>query len=161
MNQTQPEAPVIPESFKGYFEFTNFSDEPFTAMWNSVAYTFPPMTTSPLIILKESPENVQEIRKRFAKKLAEREFAKTQKFKDLSKSSEGMPTFRSALSYQESDLSDLTQKCLMPLEVATPKVVVEDVAAKEDSVLLRDERGRRKNRVISENENLAGDAVPE
>ena len=58
----------------GVFFFTNATDDDFIALWNNKEYKFPAKTTCPMLIQGEPPENVQEIRKKWAYKLAQREF---------------------------------------------------------------------------------------
>ena len=64
----------IPESFDGVFKFTNNTSEDFTGLWNNKEYSFPKKTSCPMIILGEPLVNIQEITKKFAYKLATREF---------------------------------------------------------------------------------------
>ena len=45
-----------------------------SALWNNKEYTFKGKTTSPFLIANEPPENIQKIRKLFAKKYAEAVF---------------------------------------------------------------------------------------
>jgi hypothetical protein len=104
--------------FDGVFRFSNNSDEDFTVLWNNKEYTFPAKTCSPMIIAGESPENVQEIRKRFAFKWAEREWYKGAEYKKLSNMGGGLPPTRN-----DATLEPLIQMCLSPLPTAKAKVV--------------------------------------
>lgn len=141
---------VLPQGFDGVFRFTNFTDEEFKAKWNSVEYTFPPNSTSPLIIPQETPEGVQSIRKKFAAELAQREFYKTQKFERMNGKEAGP---RPAL-YTDSDLQPFIQRCLEPLPIAQAqtRVVKEDV----DSVFSTDQRGKKRTKVLEPDESLVG-----
>lgn len=100
--------------FKGVFYFTNATDEDFKVAWNSIEYTFPAQTTSPLLISQESPENVQAIRKVFAKKLAVREFHKSSDYSRLVELGKGNGT-----TYDESILEKWIEECLKPLPTST------------------------------------------
>lgn len=102
----------------GVFYFTNPTDEDFTVLWNNKEYTFKPKTTVPLVVSGESPENIQEIRKRFAKKLAEREFFKSKRYKELVKKGGDLPA-----TYNEDDeYGQMIQACLTPLPKANLEV---------------------------------------
>jgi len=97
----------------GVFYFTNpgLDNEPFTALWNNKEYTFQPKTTVPLIIPNEVPENIQEIRKRFAKAYAQKIFHKSKKYKELVKKGGYIPA-----TYDETaEFKDMIQACLTPL----------------------------------------------
>jgi hypothetical protein len=102
--------------FDGVFRFTNCSDEPFIALWNNKEYTFPPKSTCPMLIPNESPENVQNIRKMFAKKYAIREFQKSSEFTRLSGMGRGLPPI-----IGEEILTPWIQQCLEPLPVSEVK----------------------------------------
>lgn len=145
----------FPDTFDGRFYFTNFSEEDFTARWNNVAYTFPAQKTSPMIIPSESLENIQAIRKKFARELAEREYYKSEKFRSLNgqiKVGEGTG-LHSAVTYTESDLTPYVDRCLEPLPVETMKVSQEPRREVELSV---DEKGKTPTRIIDETESLVG-----
>ena len=106
-----------PEDFEGVFYFTNATDEDFTTLWNNKEYTFLAGTTSAMIIANEPLENVQQIRKYFAKRLAEREFFKG---KEFGKMKNGIPNAGSganmiASSYDEKALQPWVDQCLEPL----------------------------------------------
>lgn len=105
----------LPADFDGVYRFTNFTDEDFTTLWNSVEYTFPKMSTTPMIIQGESLENIQEIRKRFAKRLALREFYNGNRYEELNSmtNKSGVPP----LINEEKELGSFIQKCLEPLPV--------------------------------------------
>lgn len=103
-----------PADFDGVFRFTNASDEDFAALWNNKEYLYPAHRTCPMIIEGETLESIQEIRKRFAKKYAEREYMKTKAFQKI-KNGDG----RSVLStYNQSELQPYIDQCLEPLPLA-------------------------------------------
>ena len=109
----------INESFDGVFRFSNTSDEDFTVLWNNKEYTFPKNSCSPMLISGESPENVQEIRKKFAYKWAEREWYKGKDYKKMSAMGGGLPPTR-----DDAVLDVLIQMCLNPLPIV-PAIVTE------------------------------------
>ena len=59
------------EDFSGVFMFTNPTKKERKYLWNNKEYVFPAESTVPLIIPSETLENIQEIRKRFAYRMAE------------------------------------------------------------------------------------------
>ena len=90
----------------------------FTALWNNREYIFKEKTTVPLVIMNEPPENVQEIRKKFAKKYAQAWFFQTKRYKDLVKQGKNLP----ATYNEDSEFGAVVQACLTPLpkgELAT------------------------------------------
>lgn len=102
--------------FDGVFRFTNNSDEDFTVLWNNREYTFPAKTRSPLIIPNETMENIQSIRKKFAYKWAEKEWFKSDRYKELS----AMEHYRGGRD--DKELEPLIQMCLDPLPISQAKV---------------------------------------
>jgi hypothetical protein len=117
----------LPEDFDGTFSFTNPDDKEFIGIWGKKEYHFPPQTSSPIIILDASPLEVQQIRKKFAKDLAEQMFWKSKGYAALAKQ-EGTPGNRNmnsihqAGSYSLNDLEPFIQMCLRPLEKARANV---------------------------------------
>lgn len=107
--------------FDGVFKFTNASDEDFMVMWNSKEYTFPKKSTCPLIMPEYTLEEVQSIRKKFAYKYAQREFAKSEK--GIAIAREGAKHISPA-TYNEEVLNEFVQQCLSPLAIASAKVEV-------------------------------------
>lgn len=101
------------DDFDGVFRFTNDTDEDFTALWNNKEYTFPSHKTVPMIMREETLENIQEIRKRFAYRLAVREFYKGKVYKTMSKQGNGLPPL-----YDEKVLEPWIESCLKPLPIA-------------------------------------------
>lgn len=119
MQFNEPGANMLPADFDGVFKFTNHTDEDFSAKWDKVEYTFPANKTSPMI-MNFTPVEIQNIRKKFARELAIREFYKSKKFKDMNKH---VPGGTPAL-YTDADLTEFVQKCLQPLEIAMAKAKV-------------------------------------
>lgn len=107
------------EEFDGVFRFSNNSDEDFKALWNNKEYTFEAHTRSPIIIPNETAENIQEIRKKWAYKWAEREWFKGEQYKRMKDMGNGLPPTR-----QDADLEPLIQMCLEPLPLS--KATVKD-----------------------------------
>lgn len=110
---------VLPEDFDGVFRFTNWSDEDFTAKWDKIEYTFKKNATSPMI-MNNTPIEIQSIRKKFARELAEREFYKTSKFGEMNKHTPG----GTPALYTEADLTPFIQKCLEPLPISVARASV-------------------------------------
>lgn len=128
---------TLPEDFGGVFYFTNWTEQEFVGVWGKKEYHFPPLSTSPMLIPEHSPIEIQHIRKKFAKDLAEKYFFQTQNYEQLRRieglrdENTGMiqPTLGSASranSYNLDMLAPYIQKCLEPLPqakaVVTPKV---------------------------------------
>lgn len=110
----------LPEDFDGVFRFTNFTEQEFTAKWNNIEYMFPPMKTTPMIIANATPEEVQHIRKKFAKELAVKVFYESDKFKFMNDKERGqVPAL-----YTDSDIAPYVQRCLEPLPIAKATVTV-------------------------------------
>lgn len=144
---------VLPPDFDGVFRFTNFTDEEFKAKWGKVEYTFPAQKTIPLIVPGHSPEQVQHIRKKFARELAVQEFYKTKKFKKMDDTKPGeVPAL-----YTDSDLEPFIQRCLEPLPIAqaTLKILPSD-----DQKKFRVDRktGKPVTQVLEEGQSLMGDS---
>jgi len=121
---------VLPPDFNGTFPFSNPSDEDFIGIWDSKEYLFPAKSTVAIVIPTETPLNVQQIRKKFAKDLAEREWFKSKGYKGLA-AQEGKPGNRTfsgihqAATYTIKDLEPYIAKCLEPLPVS--KLVAKEV----------------------------------
>ena len=112
--------------FDGVFRFSNNSDEDFKVLWNNKEYTFPAKTRSPIIIPNESAENIQEIRKRWAFKWAEREWFKGDDYQRMSKMGAGLPPTR-----DDKTLEPLIQMCLEPL--VESRAQVQDVPKRKET----------------------------
>lgn len=154
---------TLPESFDGTFRFTNWSDEDFVGRWGGKDYIFPAESTSPMIIPEQTPIEVQHIRKKFAKDLAEREFYKSKKYKTLS-AQEGTPGNRTmsgihqAGTYSMTELTPFIQKCLEPLEI-TSAIVKETPKAKLEDSLSRNADGELNTEAIDSKKSLRAKAL--
>lgn len=114
---------VLPEDFDGVFRFSNPSDEDFYGVWNSKKYLFPAQSTVPMVIPEHSPLEIQNIRKKFAKDLAEREFYKSKAYKTFAgqegrQGARTMNSIHQAAAYTLTDLEPYIQACLQPLPAA-------------------------------------------
>lgn len=139
---------TLPKDFDGVFRFTNYSDSDITLRWAKVEYTFPAMKTTPMIIAGATPEEIQHIRKKFARELAEREFYKTPKFVGMNANVPGgVPAL-----YTDSDLAPFIQRCLEPLPIAqaTTKVLPADSEANYK----KDRKGKNVTKILDEGESL-------
>ena len=146
---------VLPPDFDGVFRFTNFSDTDFTAKWGGIAYTFPSQKMTPMVIPSATPEEVQHIRKKFAKELATREFYNTDKFKGMNTShldKTGQPTGGTPATYTDSDLTGFIQRCLEPLPIAQAKVEV--MPKDNENKYRKDNKGRNVTKVLEKDESL-------
>lgn len=137
---------VLPENFDGTFRFSNPSDEDFIGEWNKKEYLFPARSTVPMIMVENSPIEIQHIRKHFAKKLAEREFYKSKEYKVM-QGQEGKPgdrrmnSIHQAATYTLSDLEPYIKKCLEPLDEAVLTAKPAQVRKVEDNLTRNDEGG--------------------
>lgn len=139
---------VLPVDFDGVFRLTNFTKEEFKGKWGNIEYTFPPMSTTPMIIPGATPEEVQHIRKKFARELAILEFYKTPKFMAMNNIQPGgVPA-----SYTDSDLAPFVQKCLEPLPIAQAKVKVLPKDSQDN--YKKDQKGRNVTKILDEGESL-------
>lgn len=148
MQYNDPKDSILPEDFDGVFKFTNWTDEDFTARWNKVEYTFPMRKTSPMI-MNFTPVEIQSIRKKFARELAIREFYKSKKFKEMNKHVPG----GTPVSYHDEDLTEFTQKCLVPLEVSkfsAKKVITKPL----EEINSRDESGELNTQPVDQKSSL-------
>jgi len=114
-------ATELPKDYKGTLHFTNFSDEDYVDKWNNVAYTFPAKSTVPIFIPTASPIETFNIRTRFAKGLADREFRKSKRAGTLNEMNKGVQSIHAAVSYTENDLDALISRCLEPLPMGEVK----------------------------------------
>lgn len=112
--------PVLPPDFDGVFRFSNPFEEDFVGIWAKKEYEFKAGTMTPIVIPEHSPLEIQHIRKKFAKDLAEREWYKSKGYKVL-QGQEGKPGNRTmnsihqAATYTLTDLEPFIQMCLKPL----------------------------------------------
>lgn len=145
---TQQFDTILPEGFDGTFRFSNPSDEDFVGQWGGRGYLYPAKKETPMVIYDATPLEVQNIRKKFARDLAEREFFKSKKY-EVFRSREGdrdemgmiKPRGQGmshAGAYNDSDLEPYIQQCLEPLPIAVatvteiPKVNLEEHLARDD-----------------------------
>ncbi len=143
----------LPEGFDGVFRFTNFTKDEFKAKWGGIEYTFPAEKSTPMIIPGATPEEVQHIRKKFARELAVQEFYKSKKMKELDKRNPvGMTTFQGALTYTDTDLTDFIQQCLNPLPVGQAKLKV--LPKDSENNYTKDSKGRNVTKVLEGGESL-------
>lgn len=116
---------ILPADFDGTFRFTNWTDRDFTSKWGGKEYIFPALKTTPMIILSATPYEIQNIRKKFAKELAEREFFLSPKYTKLDSMNQNPARsggISSAVGYNPGELEPFVQKCLEPLPIGTPMV---------------------------------------
>lgn len=105
----------------GLYEMRNRDGEmtkDFTALWNNREYLFKSGTTVPLVIPNEPPENVQYIRKLFAKKYAQGWFHQTPRYNELVEKGRNLP----ATYDEDRELGAVIQQCLTPLPKSELKV---------------------------------------
>ncbi len=118
---------TLPVDFDGVFKFTNWSDSEFIGTWNKKQYHYAANATSPMIIPEHSPLEIQHIRKKFAKDLAEREFFKGTRYEAMrapegSMGNRTMSGIHTAAAYTMDDLKEGIQACLKPLEIRRAEV---------------------------------------
>lgn len=123
----------------GVFFFTNpgiakFKDKQgnistdFSTLWNNREYTFKGKTTVPLLIPSTTPEEIQNIRKQFAKNYATAWFFTTKRYQELVKKGGYIP----ATYDEDTEYLDVIQACLTALPKSNlevkelPKVSEED-----------------------------------
>jgi hypothetical protein len=118
------EVDEYPEDFDGVFRFTNATDEDFKTLWNNVEYVYPAGKTVPMVIANSSLEEIQSIRKKFAKRLAEREYYKSKEFKKIANGLKDPSFGRNVIqsSVDETLLQDYVDQCLKPLEIGHQKM---------------------------------------
>ncbi len=151
---------VLPEDFDGTFYFTNWSDENFVGKWGGNEYHYPAQTSSKMVLPEHSPLEIQQIRKKFAKDLAEREFFKSQGYGVLS-GQEGTPGNRTmnsihqAGTYSLDDLAPFIQKSLEPLTVAQASVKKQEGIRLEEK-LSKNEDNELNSAVVKSDKDLEG-----
>lgn len=137
---------TLPEDFEGTFYFTNWTDEDFVGVWGKKEYIFPKHSTSPMILPDQTPLEIQWIRKKFARDLAEKEYLKSENWNkafEREQDPQGMKRLYSlhqAASYSVDELTSLIQKCLVPLERSHAKVKQVSFIPIEDKIS-KDENG--------------------
>lgn len=148
---------TLPADFNGVFRFTNPSTEEFIGKWGGKSYAYPPMSTTPMVIVDATPLEIQSIRKKFAKELAEREFFKSGKSAAMTEKRETLNSIHQANSYTESDLAETIQKCLTPMPEATP-VIADSAKIDTEGSLSRTPKGKLRTRVLDQEESLIEEA---
>lgn len=140
---------ILPSDFDGVFRFTNSREEEFKAKWGGIEYTFPALKTVPMVIPGATPEEVQHIRKKFAKEWAIEEFAKTPKFAKLN----DVPPGGTPALYTEDDLAPFIQKCLEPLPLA--QAALKKMPKDSEEKYRKDAKsGKNVTRVLNDGESL-------
>lgn len=119
---------ILPEGFDGTFKFTNRSEEDFIGQWGGRGYLFPAGKMTPMVIYDATPLEVQNIRKKFARDYAIREFFKSKKYEEYRGQEGGMGhrtmnSIHQAAQYNDSDLEPYIQQCLQPLPQAAPTMM--------------------------------------
>lgn len=108
----------INDEFAGVYYFTNPTKMDRKYLWNNKEYTFPAESRVPLIIMGEPLENIQEIRKRFAYRMAEERFYEGEvpptgedyiKMKEMGR---GLPP-----TFDPRILEPFIEECLKPLPI--------------------------------------------
>ncbi len=155
---------VLPVDFDGTFRFSNWTDEDFVARWDSKEYIFPAKTTSPIFMPNQTPLEIQQIRKKFAKDLAEREFFKSQDYKKLmaqERNIDGSPRLsgiHGAGTYSLDSLAPFIQRGLEPLPAS--KVTVKPVASVPiEETLSKNEEGELNTEAIDKKTSLRKKAL--
>lgn len=124
----------INEEFSGVFYFTNPTSQERKYLWNNREYVFPAESTVPLIIATETLENIQEIRKRFAYRMAEERFyegevtpsgANYMKMKEMGG---GLPP-----TFNEKILEPFIEECLKPLPIKRAKITTAKNSVDDES----------------------------
>ena len=155
---------VLPEDFDGTFRFTNWTDEDFVGTWNKREYNFPAKSTSPIVMHDQTPLEIQQIRKKFAKDLAEREFFKSTKYEGFTKqerNSDGtarLNSIHSAATYTLDDLASFIQRCLEPLPAGEVKVKMREEVPLE-SKLSRNDDGELNTQPVDKKTSLKKKAL--
>lgn len=155
---------ILPPDFDGVFKFTNWTKTDFIGVWGGKQYHFPAESTTPMIIPEHSPVEVQNIRKKFAKDLAEREFNSSQQYKNLMKQErnpDGTPRLNgihSAGTYTLNDLTPFIQRCLEPLPAAQ-LIVTQAPVESTEAKLSRDEKGNLNTEAIDRSTSLRDKAL--
>ena len=106
------------EDFSGVFMFTNPTNKERKYLWNNKESTFPAESTVPLIIPTETLENIQEIRKRFAYRMAEERLYEGEKtpsgfeYLQAKEMGRGLPP-----TFDPKILEPWIEECLKPLPI--------------------------------------------
>lgn len=142
------------EEFNGTFYFTNPTDKERKLLWNNKEYTFPAQSTVPLIVMGEPLENIQEIRKRFALKLAYDRFYEGEvlptgeDYNKLKGMGNGLPP-----TFAEQILQPFVDECLKPLPIAKAKVTQGKVDSSKNYAATKAISGKEDPRDVFREEN--------
>ena len=154
---------MLPENFDGLVRFTNWSDEDFTAKYNSKEYLIPKDSTvviSPLMP-EFSPLILLNICKKFALDLATREFGKTQWYKDQLKRErnvDGSPrgygmSGASTYSIDDPKFAELIERGLYIYKTAKA-TISESQRPKLEERLSKDNKGRLNSKAVEQGAGL-------
>lgn len=138
--------PETNEDFSGVFYFTNPTKVERKYLWNNREYVFPAESTVPLIIPTETLENIQEIRKRFAYRMAEERLYEGEVTKsgfDYLKAKEmgrGMPP-----TFDPKILEPFIEQCLKPLPIKRAEI--------KQGKKLDDEKQYKATKAMGKNDN--------
>ena len=102
-----------------------------SCLWNNKEYKFKGNTTVPLIIANEPPENIQKIRKLFAKKYAQAVFHQSKRYQDLVKKGGYIPATYNEDS-ENGEYTKTIQMCLTPLPKSS--IEVKDLPKESDDI---------------------------
>lgn len=150
---------MLPENFDGVVRFTNWTDEDFVGKWNSREYHFKAGTTSPLLMVDQTPLDQLNICKKFAMDLAVREFGKSEAYKNLLKqerNADGTPRnsgIHGAGTYSIDQLTPLIQKCLY-IYPASRATVSDAMREKLEDKLTRDEEGKINTKAVKKSASM-------
>jgi len=138
----------INEDFNGVFMFTNPTKKDRKYLWNNKEYTFPAESTVPLVIPTETLENIQEIRKRFALRMAEERVYEGEitpggyNYNKMKEMGNGMPP-----TFDPKILEPFIEECLKPLAVKRAEVKV--------GKSLDNDKNYKATKAVGENADLA------
>lgn len=136
------------EDFSGVFMFTNPTKIERRYLWNNREYTFPAESSVPLIIPSETLENIQEIRKRFAYRMAEERLYEGEiteggyNYKKTKEMGGGMPP-----TFDTKILEPWIHECLKPLPIKRAVI--------KQGKKIDDESNYKATKAVSNGANLA------
>jgi len=128
--------------------FTNPTKKDRKYLWNNKEYTFPAESTVPLVIPTETLENIQEIRKRFALRMAEERVYEGEitpggyNYNKMKEMGNGMPP-----TFDPKILEPFIEECLKPLAVKRAEVKV--------GKSLDNDKNYKATKAVGENADLA------
>ena len=134
--------------FTGVFMFTNPTKQDRKYLWNNKEYVFPAESTAPLIIPSETLDNIQEIRKRFAYRMAEERLYEGEitpskyNYKKAKEMGGGMPP-----TFDPKILEPWIEECLKPLPIKRATV--------KEGKKLDEERNYKSTKAVGQNADLA------